>query len=54
MLDSHDVGSLDFVAPDQQTFDYWVDGINALLGPYFKEKIIESQFVPIHFELYRQ
>lgn len=32
MLDSNDVGSLDFVAPDQQTFDYWVDGINALLG----------------------
>ena len=34
MLDSHDVASLDFVAPDQQTFDYWVDGMNALLGSY--------------------
>nr|CAG4649148.1 EOG090X02BW [Scapholeberis mucronata]SVE93490.1 EOG090X02BW [Scapholeberis mucronata] len=32
LLDSNDAGSLDFVAPDQQTFDYWVDGINALLG----------------------
>ena len=32
ILDSNDVGSLDFVASDQQVFDYWVDGINALLG----------------------
>jgi len=32
ILDSNEVGSLDFVAPDQQTFDYWIDGINALLG----------------------
>ena len=34
MLDSNDTQSLDFVAPDQQTFDYWVDGINALLGNF--------------------
>nr|CAG4638298.1 EOG090X02BW [Cyclestheria hislopi] len=32
ILDSNDTGSLDFAAPDEQTFDYWVDGINALLG----------------------
>jgi hypothetical protein len=24
--------SLDFIAPDQQAFDYWTDGINCLLG----------------------
>jgi hypothetical protein len=27
--------SLDFVAPDQQAFDYWTDGINCLLGKLF-------------------
>ncbi|XP_037091395.1 engulfment and cell motility protein 1-like [Pollicipes pollicipes] len=32
LLDSPDGGSLDFVAPDEKTFDYWTDGINALLG----------------------
>jgi engulfment/cell motility protein 1 len=31
-LDSVEVTSLDFVAPDEQVFDYWTDGINALLG----------------------
>lgn len=31
-LDSVEVSSLDFVAPDEQVFDYWTDGINALLG----------------------
>ena len=25
-------GSLDVVAPDEKTFEYWTDGINALLG----------------------
>nr|CAG4635993.1 EOG090X02BW [Eubosmina coregoni]SVE69673.1 EOG090X02BW [Eubosmina coregoni] len=38
MLDSNDTQSLDFVAPDQQTFDYWVDGINALLGAKMNSK----------------
>lgn len=33
-LDSVEVTSLDFVAPDEQVFDYWTDGINALLGKY--------------------
>ncbi|XP_026294189.1 engulfment and cell motility protein 1 [Frankliniella occidentalis] len=32
LLDSVEVSSLDFVAPDEQVFDYWTDGINALLG----------------------
>lgn len=32
ILDSVEVSSLDFVAPDEQVFDYWTDGINALLG----------------------
>lgn len=32
LLDSVEVASLDFVAPDEQVFDYWTDGINALLG----------------------
>nr|SVE85367.1 EOG090X02BW [Daphnia pulicaria] len=47
MLDSHDVGSLDFVAPDQQTFDYWVDGINALLGNKMtsKEAMADLEFL---------
>ena len=31
-LDSVDQSSLDFVAPDEEVFDYWTDGINALLG----------------------
>jgi engulfment/cell motility protein 1 len=31
-LDSVEVTSLDFVAPDEQVFDYWTDGLNALLG----------------------
>ncbi|XP_026478121.1 engulfment and cell motility protein 1 [Ctenocephalides felis] len=32
ILDSIDIHSLDFVAPDELTFDYWLDGVNALLG----------------------
>lgn len=31
-LDSIELGSLDFVAPDEVVFDYWTDGVNALLG----------------------
>lgn len=34
ILDSVDVSSLDFVAPDEHVFDFWTDGINALLGKY--------------------
>lgn len=39
-LDSVEVSSLDFVAPDEQIFDYWTDGINALLGTLL------VQFIP--------
>lgn len=38
LLDSVDVTSLDFVAPDEQVFDYWTDGINALLGNKMNSK----------------
>lgn len=31
-LDNMDHMTLDFVAPDNTTFNYWTDGINALLG----------------------
>lgn len=37
---SAEVQSLDFVAPDEQIFDYWTDGINALL----KEKMTSKHF----------
>ncbi|XP_047002136.1 engulfment and cell motility protein 1 [Schistocerca americana] len=37
-LDSVELSSLDFVAPDEQVFDYWTDGINALLGSKMTSK----------------
>lgn len=37
---SAEVPSLDFVAPDEQIFDYWTDGVNALL----KEKMVSKSF----------
>ncbi|GBP41410.1 Engulfment and cell motility protein 1 [Eumeta japonica] len=40
MLKSVEVASLDFVAPDDQIFDFWTDGINALL----KEKMTSKTF----------
>ncbi|KAI5642726.1 ELMO/CED-12 family domain-containing protein [Phthorimaea operculella] len=40
ILKSAEVPSLDFVAPDEQIFDYWTDGINALL----KEKMTSKSF----------
>ncbi|XP_058791018.1 engulfment and cell motility protein 1 isoform X2 [Phymastichus coffea] len=42
ILDSVDVASLDFVAPDEQVFDYWTDGINALLGNRMASKETEK------------
>ncbi|XP_076655572.1 engulfment and cell motility Ced-12 [Halictus rubicundus] len=42
ILDSVDVSSLDFVAPDEQVFDYWTDGINALLGKKMTSKEAEN------------
>ncbi|XP_050668642.1 engulfment and cell motility protein 1 [Leptidea sinapis] len=40
ILKAAEVPSLDFVAPDEQIFDYWTDGINALL----KEKMLSKSF----------
>lgn len=31
MFPSENGDSIDFIAPNQKTFDYWCDGINALL-----------------------
>jgi len=31
-LNSEEISPLYFVAPDEMVYDYWVDGINALLG----------------------
>ncbi|KAK2707691.1 hypothetical protein QYM36_015400 [Artemia franciscana] len=31
VLDTPEPSTLDFVAPDEQTYEYWLDGINALL-----------------------
>lgn len=31
-LDSVEMTPLHFVAPDEMVYDYWIDGINALLG----------------------
>ncbi|XP_014212100.1 engulfment and cell motility protein 1 [Copidosoma floridanum] len=42
ILDSVDVASLDFVAPDEQVYDYWADGINALLGLRMTSKETEK------------
>lgn len=41
-IDSTDTTSLDFVAPDDQVFDYWTDGINALLGSKMVSKMCEN------------
>ncbi|XP_014223551.1 engulfment and cell motility protein 1 [Trichogramma pretiosum] len=42
LLDSVDTTSLDFVAPDEQIFDYWTDGINSLLGNRMTSKETEK------------
>ncbi|XP_015118781.1 engulfment and cell motility protein 1 [Diachasma alloeum] len=41
-LDSVEVANLDFVAPDEQVYDYWTDGINALLGNKMTSKETEK------------
>ncbi|XP_011551614.2 engulfment and cell motility protein 1 [Plutella xylostella] len=40
ILKSDSVTSLDFMAPDEQIYDYWTDGINALLN----EKMVSKNF----------
>ncbi|XP_008553122.1 engulfment and cell motility protein 1 [Microplitis demolitor] len=42
VLDSVEISNLDFVAPDEQVFDYWTDGINALLGNKMTSKETEN------------
>lgn len=42
ILKSAEVTSLDFVAPDEQIFDYWTDGINALLKEKMSSKSYEN------------
>lgn len=44
ILKSVDVTSLDFMAPDEQIFDYWTDGINALLKEKMTSKTFENDF----------
>lgn len=36
--------TVDFVAPDETTFNYWVDGINALLGQEMVSKQKKEDF----------
>lgn len=43
-FDNMDHATLDFVAPDEQTFNYWTDGINALLGQSMVSKSKETDF----------
>ncbi|KAL0267620.1 UNVERIFIED_CONTAM: hypothetical protein PYX00_009836 [Menopon gallinae] len=42
LLNLVEVSSLDFVAPDEQVYDYWTDGINALLGNKMTSKETEN------------
>ena len=39
-----DNATLDFVSPDEQTFNYWTDGINALLGQPMVSKQKDDDF----------
>lgn len=41
-LESVEVTSLDFVAPDEQIFDYWTDGLNSLIGNRMISKETEN------------
>ncbi|CAD7080169.1 unnamed protein product [Hermetia illucens] len=43
-FDNMDQSTLDFVAPDETTFNYWTDGINALLGNPMTSKQMEDDF----------
>lgn len=43
-FDSMDHSTLDFVAPDEITFNYWTDGINALLGQEMVSKQKKEDF----------
>ncbi|KAF4529139.1 hypothetical protein B566_EDAN017490 [Ephemera danica] len=41
-LEGVEMAPLNFVAPDEQVFDYWTDGINALLGNRMTSKEAEN------------
>lgn len=43
-FDNMDHTTLDFVAPDETTFNYWTDGINALLGQPMSSKQKDDDF----------
>lgn len=43
-LENSDHTTLDFVAPDESTFNYWTDGINALLAQPMVSKQKEEDF----------
>lgn len=43
-FDSMDHSTLDFVAPDEMSFNYWTDGINALLGQEMVSKQKQEEF----------
>lgn len=43
-FDNMDNATLDFVSPDEQTFNYWTDGINALLGQPMVSKQKDEDF----------
>ncbi|XP_050084478.1 engulfment and cell motility protein 1 [Anopheles aquasalis] len=42
--DGSEQTTLDFIAPDEATFNYWTDGINALLGQPMTSKQLEEDF----------
>ncbi|KAK7791722.1 hypothetical protein R5R35_009371 [Gryllus longicercus] len=42
MLDQEEPASLDFIAPNQQIYDYWTDGLSHLLGTKMKSKSMET------------
>lgn len=44
VTESSDQQTLDFVAPDEATFNYWTDGINALLGQPMLSKQKDDDF----------
>ncbi|EDS41973.1 engulfment and cell motility protein 3 [Culex quinquefasciatus] len=44
VTESSDQQTLDFVAPDETTFNYWTDGINALLGAAMVSKQKDDDF----------
>ena len=52
VLDTPEPSTLDFVAPDEQTYEYWLDGINALLGNYFLELLLYPFFlISLYFKM---